>query len=129
MLFFDDWFAMVATNVDALPDFNTTRWARLFGDSRFQFPFNEDDDNDATEEAQMDIQTTTDINENQTRVATAMDEATTVEQLPVPPPAEIQVQAPMTPAVQQQPLPSTPMVSPRPPTPTMSQMREQPIDL
>jgi hypothetical protein len=36
---FDDWFATVATNVDALPDFNTTRWARLFGDSRYQFPF------------------------------------------------------------------------------------------
>ena len=35
----------------------------------------------------------------------------------------------MTPAVQQQPQPSTPMVTPRPPTPTMSQMREQPIDL
>ena len=48
---FDDWFATVATNVDALPDFNTTRWARLFGDSRFQFPFNEDNNNDATEEA------------------------------------------------------------------------------
>jgi hypothetical protein len=36
---FDDWFAMVATNVDVLPYFKTTRWARLFGDSRYQFPF------------------------------------------------------------------------------------------
>ena len=81
---FDDWFATVATNVDALPDLNTTHWARLFGDSRFQFPFNEDDDNDAAEEARMDSQTTTDINENQTRVTTAMDESTAVEQLPVP---------------------------------------------
>ena len=26
---FDDWFATVATNVDALPDFNSNRWARL----------------------------------------------------------------------------------------------------
>ena len=77
----------------------------------------------------MDSQTTTNINENQTRVATAMDEATAVEQLPVPPPAEIQLQAPTTPAVQQQPLPSSPMVTPRPSTPTMSRMREQPIDL
>jgi hypothetical protein len=48
---FDDWFALVATNVDALPDCNTTRWARLFGDSRYQFPFDENNDNDATEEA------------------------------------------------------------------------------
>ena len=62
----------MATNVDALPDFNTTRWARLFGESRFQFPFNEDGDNDATVEARMDSQTTTDINESKTGVATAM---------------------------------------------------------
>ncbi len=60
---FDDWFAMVATNADALPDFNTTRWARLFGDSRYQFPFDENDDNDATEEARMDSQVTDAINE------------------------------------------------------------------
>jgi hypothetical protein len=33
---FDDWFATVATNVDALPDFNAMRWASLFGDSRYQ---------------------------------------------------------------------------------------------
>ena len=127
---FDDWFATVATDMDALPDFNTTHWARLLGDSRFQFPFNEDDDdNNATEEAGMDSQATTDINENQTRVATAMHEATAIEQLPVPPPAKTQLHTPMTPAIQQQPLPSTPMITPRPPTPTMSQMREQPIDL
>jgi hypothetical protein len=48
---FDDWFAMVATNVDALPDFNTTRWGRLFSNSRYQFPFNDDNNSDATEEA------------------------------------------------------------------------------
>ena len=72
---FDDWFATVATNVDALPDFKATRWARLFGDSRYQFPFNDDNNNDATEEARMDSQATEAINENQTRIATAMDES------------------------------------------------------
>jgi hypothetical protein len=126
---FDDWFATVATNVDALPDFNTTRWARLFGDSRYQFPFNKDDDNDATEEAQMNSQVSEAINENQTRVATAMDESSAVEQLPVLPLAETQLHAPMTPAVQQPLLQSTPLITPRPPTPTMSQTREQPVDL
>jgi hypothetical protein len=55
---FDDWFATVATNVDALPDFNTTRWARLFGNSSYQFPFNDDNNNNATEEARMDSQAT-----------------------------------------------------------------------
>ncbi|KAI2511912.1 hypothetical protein MHU86_2428 [Fragilaria crotonensis] len=116
---FDDWFATVATNVDALPDFNTTRWARLFGDSRYQFPFDDDDDNDATEEARMDSQATEAINENQTRVATSMDEAVAIEQLPVPPLAEA---PPRTPTVQQ-PLPSSPLLTPRPPTPMMSQTR------
>jgi hypothetical protein len=121
---FDDWFATVATNVDALPDFNTTRWARLFGDSKYQFPFDEDDNDDATEEARMDSQATEAVNENQTRVAAAMDESSAIEQLPVPPLAET---PPMTPAVQQ-PLPSSPLLTPRPPTPMMSQTREMPID-
>ncbi|KAI2492953.1 hypothetical protein MHU86_21592 [Fragilaria crotonensis] len=96
---FDDWFATVATNVDALPDFNTTRWARLFGDSRYQFPFDDDSDNDATEEARMDSQATEAINENQTRVAASMDEAVAIEQLPVPPLAEAPPRTPTRGAV------------------------------
>jgi hypothetical protein len=124
---FDNWFTMVATNVDALPDFNTTRWAGLFGDSRYQFPFDKNDNNDATEEVRMDFQVTDAVNENLTRVAVAMDESAASEQLPVLPLAETQLHAPMTPAVQQ-PLPSTPLITPRPPTPMMSQTREQPID-
>jgi hypothetical protein len=106
------------------------RWAQLFGNSRYQFPFDKGDNNDATEEARMDSQATDAIDENQTRVATAMDEATAIEQLPVLPPAETQMPSPMTPAVQQPPpLPSTLLITPRAPTPTMSQMREQPMDL
>ncbi|KAI2502608.1 hypothetical protein MHU86_11873 [Fragilaria crotonensis] len=113
---FDDWFATVATNVDALPDFNTTRWARLFGDSRYQFPF------DMTTTMMLQrkrewTQATEAINENQTRVAASMDEAVAIEQLPVPPLAEA---PPRTPTVQQ-PLPSSPLLTPRPPTPLMSQ--------
>ena len=104
---FDDWFSMVATNVDALPDFNTTRLARSFGDSRYQFPLNEDDDNDDAEKMRMDSQTTDVIRENRTRVATAMDEATAIEQLPVLPLAETQMHTPMAPAVQLPPLPSS----------------------
>ena len=30
---FDDWFATVATSVDDLPDFNSTAWSKMFGDS------------------------------------------------------------------------------------------------
>jgi hypothetical protein len=74
----------------------------------------------------MDSQTLNVINENQPQVASAMDEATAIEQLPIPPPAETHA---MTTAVQQSPLPNTPLITPRPPTPTMSQTREQPADL
>jgi hypothetical protein len=121
---FDDWFATVATNVDALPDFNRTHWARLFGNSKYHFPFDKDDTDNTTEEARMDSQATEAVNKNQTRVAAAMDESSAIEQLPVPPLAKT---PPMTPAVQQ-PLPSSPLLTPRPPTPMMSQTREMPID-
>ena len=68
----------------------------------------------------MDSQVTEAINENQTRVATALNESSAVEQLPVLPLTETQLYAPMTPAVQQSLLPSTPLITPRPPTPIMS---------
>ena len=122
---FDDWFAAVATNADALPDFNTLRWARLLGDSRYQFPSDEGDDNKATEEARMDSQATDAINENQTRVTTAMDQAVAVDQLPFSPPAETQLTTP-TLLVLRPPPPTTPLMTPSLPTP-MSQTREQPF--
>jgi hypothetical protein len=116
---FDDWFATVATNVDALPDFNTMRWARLFGNSRYQFPFDKDDENNATEEARMDSQSQ----------RLSMRTKQELQQLWMNLLLKTQLHAPMTPAVQQPLLPSTPLITPRPPTPTMSQTREQPVDL
>jgi hypothetical protein len=110
---FDDWFATVARNADALLDFNATHWARLSGDSRHQFPFDEGDNNKATEEAQMDSQATNAINKNQTRVATAMDQAVAVDQLPVSPPAKTQLTAP-TPLTPRPPPPTIPLLTPRP---------------
>jgi len=38
---FDDWFATVALEDGALPDFNSPERSRLFGESTFQFPFDE----------------------------------------------------------------------------------------
>ncbi len=69
----------------------------------------------------MDSQTTEAVNENQTTVATAMDKTTAVEDLvPVPPPAVTQLPAPATTTtvapVQPPPFPSTPLMTPRPPT-------------
>jgi hypothetical protein len=40
---FDDWFATVSSDEALLPDFNSPEWARMFGDSEYQFPFDEED--------------------------------------------------------------------------------------
>jgi len=34
---FDDWFATVTTNMEALPDFTTPEWMQMFGDSSLQY--------------------------------------------------------------------------------------------
>ena len=34
---FDDWFTTVTTSVDDLPDFNSSAWLKMFGDSELQF--------------------------------------------------------------------------------------------
>ena len=113
---FDDWFATVATNVDALPDFNSNRWARLFGDARFQFPFDETEEVES-EHARLDSETAEAVCNNEVAVSEAMDNATAVQPLPMPPPAETQFLPPT-------PMPSTPALeTPRPPTPTF-EMRE-----
>ncbi len=96
-----------------------TRWARFLGNSRYQFPFDEDDENNATEEARMDSQSQ----------RLSMRTKQELQQLWMNLLLKTQLHAPMTPAVQQPLLPSTPLITPRPPTPTMSQTREQPVDL
>ena len=40
---FDDWFTAVTTSVDDLPDFNSSAWSKMFGDSEYQFIRDEDD--------------------------------------------------------------------------------------
>ena len=40
---FDDWFAMVTLTMDLLPDFNSAEWNKMFGESTYQYPFDEDD--------------------------------------------------------------------------------------
>ena len=39
----DDWFTAVVTRIDDLPDFNSTTWSNIFGDSEYQFIRDEDD--------------------------------------------------------------------------------------
>jgi hypothetical protein len=43
LIFFDDCFPTVSSSSDELPDFNSPKWAQLFGASVYQYPFNEDD--------------------------------------------------------------------------------------
>ena len=41
-IIFDDWFATVTLTMDSLPDFNSAEWNKMFGESTYQYPFNED---------------------------------------------------------------------------------------
>ena len=43
---FDDWFATVAASMESLPGLNSPEWSQMFGDSTFQFRFDDEDDND-----------------------------------------------------------------------------------
>ena len=40
---FDDWFTTIATKIEDLPDLNSPTWAELFGDSTYEYVFDEDD--------------------------------------------------------------------------------------
>ena len=40
---FDNWFSTIATKVDDLPDFHSDEWSRMFGDSTFVFPYDDED--------------------------------------------------------------------------------------
>jgi hypothetical protein len=82
---FDDWFATVAASVESMPDFNSPEWAQMFGDSTFQFAFDEDDEKYIV-----------DLNRNLPEalarshhaVARAMDQYRPAAPLRIPPPAD-----------------------------------------
>ena len=40
---FDDWFATVGASADQLPDLNSDEWAKMFGESTYQYPLDDDD--------------------------------------------------------------------------------------
>ena len=46
---FDDWFATVVASLESLPNFNSPEWSKMFGDSTFQFNFNDEDPTDHDE--------------------------------------------------------------------------------
>ena len=126
---FDDWFTTVTSTIEALPDFNSDEWAKLFGDSHYQFPFDEDDERMIVESADADLPTPQ-ITDRIDGVANQMDNIHVVQPLPTPPlptttfpttpfPDQTSTSAPPIPL---HPLSSpAPMSSTRETTPTMAE--------
>ena len=104
---FDDWFATIATSVHSLPDFNSSAWARMFGESQFQFSDDESDDTPPDDAKLPPL-----ILDHRERVANAMDNHL---QGPLPP-----VSTPSNTA-KVAPTPSAELLPRRPPTPLVQQ--------
>jgi hypothetical protein len=82
---FDDWFA-TATDVNAFPNFMLDEWYCMFGNSHYQYPFDEDDL--ATERDKLTFDDRGTIKHergktNRSTVATAMDAHIPTVPLPV----------------------------------------------
>jgi len=84
---FDDWFATVAASMESLPDLNSPEWSKMFGDSTFQFRF--DDDDDGTEETVAPNQDLPEaLERSHQSVSNAMDKHRPANPLPIVPDAE-----------------------------------------
>ncbi|KAI2510752.1 hypothetical protein MHU86_3700 [Fragilaria crotonensis] len=109
---FDDWFSTITSSLESLPDFNSRAWAQLFGESYFQYPF---DDEDETEMSINDDPTSDAIVANTLRnmdsVATAMDTSSPPTPFPVSPPPTTQF--PTTPSLLDSSTPPRPISSTR----------------
>ena len=129
---FDDWFATIAASTESLPDFESDEWARLFGDSTYQYPFDDDDIRTLDDVASDPPPTLVDWRRDS--VARAMDNATppiplAVAQPPTVPSVQQPSAPPPTPLIpparhadpSPSPAPTTPLSAPREP---VSQARE-----
>jgi hypothetical protein len=109
---FDDWFSTITSSLESLPDFNSRAWAQLFGESYFQYPF---DDEDETEMSINDDPTSDAIVANTLRnmdsIATAMDTSSPPTPFPVSPPPTTQF--PTTPSLLDSSTPPRPISSTR----------------
>jgi hypothetical protein len=88
---FDNWFTTITSAIATLPDFNTPAWSKLFGDSHYQYPFDDDNEKLIVESAASDLptpQTLTHIND----VAAATDATIGSPPLPAPPPPPLRFQ-------------------------------------
>jgi hypothetical protein len=112
---FDDWFATVGSDVSQLPEFQSDEWYKLFGESTYQYPLDEED---VAEIIRLDDSPTPQTLERRESVARAFDAARPPQPLPVAPLPE--ALSPMTPLTSDGRLlnetdksPSTPLSSPR----------------
>ena len=125
---FDDWFTTVSANDDHLPDFNSPTWAKLFGESAFQYPMDEQDHEELESELQEIENQQPQANQREERIIQAFDQRQPPTQLQVPPnPTSIPItqQEPPTIAV----APQTPIAETRPSVVVVDerQTRPQPI--
>jgi len=71
----DDWFATVSVDIDTLPDFNSDAWLKTFGNSIYQYEF-EDADLDTVQELSSELEDavgTANAESAKDRVLDAMD--------------------------------------------------------
>jgi hypothetical protein len=87
IVFEDDWFATVAASMESLPDLNSPDWSQIFGDSTFQFSFDDKDDNgEPTVEVNADLPVA--LARSHNAVSTAVDKHSPSIPLPTVPVAE-----------------------------------------
>jgi hypothetical protein len=84
---FDDWFATVTASMESLPHLNSPEWSEMFGESTFQFSFDDEDDNgEPTVEVNADLPVA--LARSHNAVSTAMDKHRPSIPLPMAPVAE-----------------------------------------
>jgi hypothetical protein len=81
---FDDSFATDSASIESLPDLNSPEWVHMFGDSTFQFDFDENDEQDMVD---LNGDLTEALDRSHHAVSRAMDRYRPDIPLVVPPPA------------------------------------------
>ena len=114
---FDDWFTTVTSTADTLPDFNSPEWSQIFGDSHYQYPFDDDEERLLAESVAADLPDST-VMERADGVADAMDLVQTPNPIDIPPLPTTQF--PIAPSPTAPPAPARQIFPLAPPVPVSS---------
>jgi hypothetical protein len=82
---FDDLFSTITAASDQLPDFNSPAWAKMFGESAYQYPMDPLDEAELEREEQEQNDDNTFHVNQQNRIAQAFERVLPATQLPIPP--------------------------------------------